>query len=110
MQASKRIEVPPRLTVLVTLAQLLERLERSATPVSAEQYRSVVQHLASELERVERDGTFQALLNVFPAMAVLYENQMYEHAGLCRASLDASLTSEMEARAVITRAAQRLPG
>ena len=106
MQATTRIEVPQRLGVLVTLAKLLERLEQSSVPVSAGQYRSVAQHLASELAAVEHDETFTKLLTVFPAMSELYENLHYEHAGLCRSLLDASLEAEIAAKAVLDRAAK----
>jgi hypothetical protein len=109
MQASTRIEVPGRLKVLVTLAKLLEQLERSEVPVGADQYRSVVQHLAHELGAVERDETLTKLLTLFPAMSELYENLHYEHAGLCRSLLDASLAAEVEARAALIRAAKRIP-
>jgi hypothetical protein len=104
-----RIEVPERLRVLVTLAKLLERLEHSAVRVSAEQYRSVTEHLVRELAAVEHDGTFEKLLTVFPAMAELYENEYYEHAGLCRSPLDASLAAELEAKNVLIRAAKAMP-
>ncbi len=109
MQATKRIEVPERLRVLVTLAKLLERLEHSAVPVSADQYRSVAEHLVSEVSAVEHDETFDKLLAVFPAMSELYENAYYEHAGLCRSSLDASLVAELEAKKVLARAARPMP-
>jgi hypothetical protein len=39
MSTITRIDVPARLTVLLTLAQLLERLERSSKQIHAEQYR-----------------------------------------------------------------------
>lgn len=109
MQATSRIEVPEHLRVLVTLAQLLERLERSTERIGAEQYRVVVGHLTRELAAVDHDETFAKLLAVFPAMSELYENIYYEHAGLCRAPLDASLAAEVQARTVLTRAAQRAP-
>jgi len=109
VQASTRIEVPQRLRVLVTLAKLLERLEHSAVPVSAEQYRSVAEHLVRELAAVEHDETFEKLLAVFPAMSQLYENAYYAHAGLCRSPLDASLAAELEAKKALIRAAKGRP-
>ena len=42
---------------LVVLAQTLERLDRSARAVDAEQYRTVVARLAAELEAAPRDAT-----------------------------------------------------
>jgi len=105
MSTITRIDVPPRLTVLLTLAQLLERLEHSSKPIHAEQYRSVVRHLIKELGLVEHDDTFRQLLNAFPAMSQLHENMYYDKAGLCRSPLSASLAAEAEARAALARAA-----
>ncbi len=105
MSTITRIEVPPRLTVLLTLAQLLERLEHSSKPIHAEQYRSVVQHLVKELGSVDHDETFRQLLSAFPAMSQLHENMNYDKAGLCRSPLGASLAAEAQARAALARAA-----
>jgi predicted YcjX-like family ATPase len=106
MQVTKTIEVPTRLKVLVTLAMLLERIEHSAGPVGADQYRSVVRHLDRELAAIEQDDALEALLQVFPAMAQLYENLRYGQAGLCRSSLDDSLSTELAAKAAIARASR----
>lgn len=96
--------LPERFRVLLTLAQLLERLERQLVPTAAEQYRSVVEHLSRELAQVEPGEDLHVLLDSFPAMAELYENLHYAHAGLCRSPLDASLDAELRARSVIQRA------
>ena len=85
------------------IAQLLERLERSGRP-DADQYRQVVQRLAHELGRVQGPDALDALLSASPAAAELYENLNYEHAGLCRSLLDASLAAELSAREAIARA------
>lgn len=95
------------LTVTHVLAELLERLERSAVPVGAEQYRSVVQHLVSELGEVEPGTALGALLDTHPAAAELYENVNYQYAGLCRSALDASLAAERQAKEVLDRAMSR---
>ena len=95
------------LTVTHVLAELLERLERSAVPVDAEQYRSVVQHLVSELSDVEPGKALGALLDSHPAAAEVYENVNYQHAGLCRSALDASLAAELQAKEVLDRAMRR---
>jgi hypothetical protein len=105
MATTTRIDVPARLTVLLTLAQLLERLERSSKPIHAEQYRSVVQHMVKELGSVEHDDTFRQLLSAFPDMSEIHENMNYDKAGLCRSPLSASLAAEAEARAALARAA-----
>jgi hypothetical protein len=95
------------LTVTHVLAELLERLERSAEPVGAEQYLSVVQHLVHELGDVEPGQALAALLDTHPAAAELYENVNYQYAGLCRSALDASLDAERQARQAIHLAMSR---
>jgi hypothetical protein len=90
------------------LARLMERLERSARAVDADQYRTVVQRLAAELDTAPRDAAFDALLDAFPGVAELYENLNYRHAGLCRSPLERSLGAEMAAREAI-EAARRQP-
>jgi hypothetical protein len=95
------------LTVTHVLAELLERLERSAVPVGAEQYRSVVQHLVNELGDVEPGTALGGLLDTHPAAAELYENVNYQYAGLCRSALDASLAAERQAKEVLDRAMSR---
>lgn len=89
---------------LVLLARVLERLERSAESVDAEQYRSVVNHLASELAVAPNDPGLQAVLHACPATAELYENLHYQHAGLCRSALEAAMSAEAAARAAIGKA------
>jgi len=92
------------LSVTHVLAQLLERLEQSAVPVGAEQYRSVVMHLVEEFRDVESGAELGRLLDSYPAAAQLYENLNYEHAGLCRSALESSMAAEMAARKAIERA------
>jgi hypothetical protein len=106
MPSTIRIDVPPRLTALVTLAALLEKLERGSGPVHAGQYRSVVDRLSAELAAVPQDATLNRLLEVFPATAELYENVQYAHAGLCRTPLEASMSSEVAAREVLRKVAR----
>jgi 2-methylisocitrate lyase-like PEP mutase family enzyme len=92
------------LSVTHVLAQLLERLEHSAVPVGAEQYRSVVMHLVDEFRELESGTELGRLLDKYPAAAQLYENINYQHAGLCRSALDQSLAAELAAKKVIERA------
>ncbi|MEO7159088.1 MAG: hypothetical protein ABIX00_01000 [Polaromonas sp.] len=108
MNATKSQFRKTDLTVTHVLAELLERLERSAVPVGAEQYRSVVQHLVSELGEVEPGTALGALLDTHPAAAELYENVNYQYAGLCRSALDASLAAERQAKEVLDRAMSRV--
>ena len=107
MNATKPFTRKTDLTVTHVLAELLERLERSPEPVGAEQYRSVVQHLVSELGVVEPGTALRALLDSHPAAAELYENVNYQYAGLCRSALDASLAAEQQAKEVLSKAMRR---
>jgi hypothetical protein len=91
-------------TNLAVLARMLDRLERSGRPVDAGQFRSIVQRVAAQLQAAAHDAQLEAVLDAFPAVAELYENLQYQHAGLCRSPLDAGLAAESQARAVIQRA------
>lgn len=86
------------------LARVLDRLERSAQRVDAEQFRSVVARLTVELETTPRDAGLDAVLETFPAVAELYENLHYAHAGLCRSALEPALAAELAACAAIESA------
>jgi hypothetical protein len=92
---------------LVALAQVLRRLERSTVPVDPEQYRALVTHITAELENHPPDAGLEMLLAVAPELAQLYENIQYEHAGLCRSPLEASVSAEQAARAAIAKASAR---
>ncbi|MDO9400874.1 MAG: hypothetical protein Q7T46_05395 [Polaromonas sp.] len=113
MNATNTHSSPSSLTVTHVLAELLERLEHSPVAVDPAQYRTVVEHLVSEFAGVQPGSALGALLDTHPAAAELYENLNYQHAGLCRSSLDASLAAEQQARLAIqaamsaTRAAGR---
>ncbi len=107
MQTTRQIQIPERLRVVVTLAQLLERLEVGVQPGGGGQYQSVVRHQVDELGRLESDEALELVLDNFPATAELYENLHYHQAGLCRAPLDTALNAEVQARVAIERAARR---
>ena len=92
-------------TDAVLLAHLLDRLERSAAPDAA-QYRLVAQRLGQVLGDMPAGDALDAVLRDSPAAALLYENLNYQHAGLCRSSLDTALAAELGARDAITRAMQ----
>ena len=109
MNDPRTVEIPARWRVAVTLAQLLQQLEVTTQPSGADQYRSVVRHLSTELGQAEPGRELDALLTAFPATAELYENLQYAQAGLCRQPLEASLNSELLARQVIAQFA-RQPG
>jgi hypothetical protein len=89
---------------LVTLVQVLRKLEHSRVPVDPEQYRSLVAHISTELQNHSKDAGLEALLAAAPELAELYENLNYEHAGLCRSPLDVSVRAEQQARAAIAAA------
>ena len=91
------------LTVAHTLAQLLERLERSAVPVDPNQYQTVVRRLGSALMALQGSVALDALLKACPASAELYENLNYDVAGLCRSPLDKALEAELQTRALFAR-------
>lgn len=89
---------------LVALARMLDRLERSAQPVDAEQFRTVVERVSAELQATPHDAGLDAVLETFPTLAELYENLNYQHAGLCRSALEPALAAELAARAAIEAA------
>ena len=94
---------------LVTLARMLERLDRSPVAVDPQQYRGVVEHLSEVLRVVPHDAALDAVLDASPATAELYENLQYRHAGLCRSPLESSLNAELAARAAIDAARRTEP-
>lgn len=104
MNTTQTSSLPAHLTVTHVLAELLERLEHSSEPVGAQQYRSVVNRLASALKDAEPGPELGALLDAHPAAAEMYENTVYQHAGLCRSPLDPALAAERQARQAIERA------
>jgi len=108
MKTSQVTQSPARLAVAVLLSQLLERLDRSAEPVGAEQYMSVVRHLKEEFDELGAENRLSALLDAYPSAAELYENLNYQHAGLCRSPLDLGLDAELQARRLIERV-KKLP-
>jgi hypothetical protein len=92
---------------IVVLARMLERLERSTVRLDAQQYRTLVRHLADELSTVANDARLQSVLEGFPAAAELYENLHYRHSGLCRSPLQQAMAAELDARKLIHRVRTR---
>jgi len=103
MNATPSRALPQHLVVVLTLAHVLEQMERSAQ-VGADQYRSVVQRLSDELAKVPADAALQAVLDAHPAAAEVYENLNYRHAGLCRSPLEWAMRAELSAKEAIARA------
>ena len=106
MHATKSVTISGSLVPLVMLSRLLQRLESSAEPVSPDQYRSVVERLSGALLSAPQGEGFDAVLEAYPAARELYENLNYQHAGLCRSPLDASMRAELEAGRVMARFAR----
>ena len=92
------------LKTAITLAELLQRIDASTQAIGAAQYRKLVLHLGELLELLAREPALATLLATFPSAAAVYENRRYAQAGLCRAPLQASLDSELQARRAIDRA------
>ena len=69
MNATKTITVPEHLIVVLTLAQLLERLDHSAIAVDAAQYRLVAARLSDALAEAQPSDALRALLKAHPASA-----------------------------------------
>jgi hypothetical protein len=103
MNATPSKAPPQHLTVVLTLAHVLQKME-GGTQADAEQYRSVVRRLTEELSNVPADAGLQAVLDAYPAAAELYENLQYAHAGLCRSPLEWSVRAEQRAKDAIERA------
>ena len=55
-------------------------------------------HWRSAFDSVRPGVELGALLDTHPAAAELYENTVYQHAGLCRSPLDPALAAERQAR------------
>ena len=107
MTAPQLESLKSRLETVIALARLLERVERSASPVGADQYRSLVRSLQAALAQELPDDALAAVLGAHPACAELYENMHYARSGLSRASLERSVGSEMLASQVLAKAARK---
>ncbi len=101
MPSVVKLAVPTELMPVVRLAQLLQGLEGRL--VDAHQYRVLVQKLTAALDEQQRHEALPGLLDHFPAAAEVYENLQYGHAGLVRAPLEVSLTSELATRRLLER-------
>ena len=98
-----------RLSTLVALARLLERIEHSAQARDPGAYRLLVQRIQAVLaDDLPEDGR-RAVLDAFPATAEIDENLHYAQAGLSRATLDLSVATEMRTAALLARLARKTP-
>ncbi len=105
MQARKTESLQTRIETLIALARLLDRVEGNAVAVGAEQYRALVRQLTAALAADIPEAAREAILSAHPGAAELYENMHYERSGLSRSGLDRSVAAEMQATAVLHRAA-----
>ncbi|MBU6270973.1 MAG: hypothetical protein KGQ67_06700 [Betaproteobacteria bacterium] len=110
MKDSKTARPATQPTALAVLAHLLERLERSPTPIDPHQYRDVVARLSVAMLAEPDPAALEAVLARLPAAAELWENLQYAHAGLCRQRLDSALAAESRARQVIAAARRQTAG
>jgi len=102
--------IPERLRVVLTLAHVLERLDRTGGVVGADQYRALVRQLEAALAGPLPAAPLQAILSAHPATGEIYENMNYEMSGLSRSPLERSVATEMLAAQLlhkIARAASR---
>jgi len=91
------------LEVVIGLARVLERVERSSVAVDATQYQLLVRQLKVALAQDLPSGALDAVLSVLPSAAELYENMHYERSGLSRSGLERSVSSELLATEVLRR-------
>jgi hypothetical protein len=92
---------------LIALAQLFDRIEHCGTAPDPAQYQAVVARLQRALADPVPQEVLDAVLARHGAAAELYENMHYEQAGLSRASLDLSVSSEMLASQTLARIARQ---
>ncbi len=104
---AKTIQLSSQMSIVATLAALLERVEQGGQAPDAAQYQGLIRRLTLELATVEDDPTLPAVLDAFPTLAQVYENQHYQQAGLCRAPLDAATQAELEAGRLLKRVAAK---
>ena len=95
--------VAPELKPLAAMGLLLERLDRLPRSATPTQYRDVVMKIQGMLEDAAPGSALEGVLHAFPAMAELYENLHYAHAGLCRSQQDAAVEAELAARALFAK-------
>ena len=104
MNAPQIESLQTRIENLIALARLLDRVESSAVPVGADQYRALVHQLTAALESQIPERALEAILGAHAGAAEIYENLHYEQSGLSRSALDRSVETEMQATGLIYRA------
>jgi hypothetical protein len=89
--------------IAFSLAHLLEHIELSGGPVSADQYQTVVSRLKDALSASIPDAALAAVLRTYPSAAEVYENLTYATSGLSLASLESNVSSEVLTAQVLER-------
>ena len=97
MSAPRIDSFKTRLETVIALARLLERVERTPSGASADQYRALVLQLQAALDDGLPNDALNAVLSAYPAAGEVYENMHYAVSGLSRTTLDRSVASEMAA-------------
>lgn len=103
MIADQTPALADRHAVILPLAAMLQKLDMSSVAVDPAQYRSVVKRLSELLAATSLDPRLDGILGAYPAAAELYENLQYEHAGLCRSPLEASVDSEQRVKKLFAK-------
>jgi hypothetical protein len=107
MSAPRLDSFKTRLETVIALARLLERVERTPSGASADQYRALVLQLQAALDEGLPTDALNAVLSAYPAAGEVYENMHYAQSGLSRSSLDRSVASEMAASQLLAKLAAR---
>jgi hypothetical protein len=97
-----------RLETVIALAHLLECVETGTARTNADGYRRLVLGIQAALSEDIPADALQAILCAYPATGQVFENLHYAQSGLSRASLERSVTSELQAKLVLARAARRV--
>lgn len=105
MSAPRLESFKTRLETVIALARLLERVERTPSAASAEQYRALVLQLQGALDEGLPTDALNAVLSAYPAAGEVYENMHYAQSGLSRSTLDDSVASEMAASQLLAKIA-----
>lgn len=105
MSAPRLDSFATRLETVIALARLLERVERTPSGASADQYRALVLQLQAALDDGLPTDALNAVLSAYPAAGEVYENMHYAQSGLSRSTLDRSVASEMAASQLLARLA-----
>jgi predicted ATPase len=106
MTAPHTAEERGRVQAAIAMAHLLQRIEATATEVDADQYRLLIAQVSEALQQPLPGNALDAILRTYPAAAELYENLVYDVAGLARSPVDLSVRAEQSARDLLDRLTQ----